>query len=236
LPTDSSSTTPTTPTTLLAVEVDDVAMIRVLGVNDRVLRSVEAECPGVVIVARGNTITGSVGVIMQWPEVSGLLDKLGVKMNEVKSGSLKAAPSMFQPVDEEARRVTQEMVSEGQQWFLDLVRTRRKLDPAGVPGLVSGRVYSGRLALKHKLVDEIGGEDTARKWLVEKRKVSADLKIVDWKPESPVKWPFPNAISAFFADVAARTIGRIGQTAAQDERFGRLGLDGFVSVWQPGKN
>lgn len=188
------------------------------------------------IVARGNTITGSVGVIMQWPEVSGLLDKLGVKMNEVKSGSLKAAPSMFQPVDEEARRVTQEMVSEGQQWFLDLVRTRRKLDPAGVPGLVSGRVYSGRLALKHKLVDEIGGEDTARKWLVEKRKVSADLKIVDWKPESPVKWPFPNAISAFFADVAARTIGRIGQTAAQDERFGRLGLDGFVSVWQPGKN
>src|SRR5262249_29488743 len=52
------------------------------------------------VVARGNTITGSVGVIFQWAEVSQLLDKLGVKMNEVKSGPLKANPSPFQPLDE----------------------------------------------------------------------------------------------------------------------------------------
>ena len=52
------------------------------------------------IVARGNTITGSVGVIFQWAEVSQLLDKLGVKMNEIKSGPLKANPSPFQPIDE----------------------------------------------------------------------------------------------------------------------------------------
>ena len=52
------------------------------------------------IVARGNTITGSVGVIFQWAEVSQLLDKLGVKMNEIKSGPLKANPSPFQPLDE----------------------------------------------------------------------------------------------------------------------------------------
>ena len=54
------------------------------------------------IVARGNTITGSVGVIMQWPEVSELLAKIGVKMNEIKSGPLKATPSPFQPLDEPA--------------------------------------------------------------------------------------------------------------------------------------
>jgi protease IV len=55
------------------------------------------------IVARGNSITGSVGVIFQWPEVSGLLDKVGVKMNEIKSGPLKAVPSMFEPVRLDAR-------------------------------------------------------------------------------------------------------------------------------------
>src|SRR6516165_9793066 len=57
------------------------------------------------IVARGNTITGSVGVIMQWPEVSGLLDKLGIKMNELKSGPLKANPSPFQPMDEAGKKL-----------------------------------------------------------------------------------------------------------------------------------
>jgi len=62
------------------------------------------------IVARGNSITGSIGVIMQWPELTGLLDKLGVKMHEIKSGKLKAAPSPFMPVDEEARKVAEDMV------------------------------------------------------------------------------------------------------------------------------
>ena len=52
------------------------------------------------IVARGNTITGSVGVIMQWAEVSSMMDKLGIEMNEVKSGNLKAVPSPFAKLDE----------------------------------------------------------------------------------------------------------------------------------------
>ena len=55
------------------------------------------------IFARGNTITGSVGVIFQWAEVSELMAKLGVKMNEIKSGPLKATPSPFQPLEEEGR-------------------------------------------------------------------------------------------------------------------------------------
>ncbi len=73
------------------------------------------------IVARGNTITGSVGVLAQWPEVSELLDKLGVKFNEVKSGELKAAPNPFEPATEGARRVMQEMIDDGFRWFISLV-------------------------------------------------------------------------------------------------------------------
>jgi len=191
------------------------------------------------IVARGNSITGSVGVIMQWPEVAELLAKVGVKMQEIKSGQLKATPSPFQRADDASLSVLREMIADGQQWFLGLVRDRRKLDPATIPGLVEGRVYSGRSALRHKLIDAIGGEQAAVKWLVETRKVDKGLKIVDWKPKTASEWPFAGALASFFADVAHRTFGQIGQkigaTVSQDNNIGNLGLDGLVSVWHPGK-
>ena len=57
------------------------------------------------IVARGNTITGSIGVIFSFPEISKLLDTLGIKMEEIKSGELKAEPSPYKPVSDRARQV-----------------------------------------------------------------------------------------------------------------------------------
>ena len=117
------------------------------------------------IVARGNTITGSIGVIVQWPEFVQLLDKVGVKMNEIKSGPLKASPSPFEPLNEGGRKVAEGMVNDGFKWFLSLVETRRGIKPEDVPGLKDGRIFSGREALDAKLVDEIGGEDQAVAWL-----------------------------------------------------------------------
>jgi protease-4 len=62
------------------------------------------------IFVYGNTITGSVGVIFQWAEVTDLLHTLGIKVEEVKSGPLKAVPSPFEPTDEQGRQLAQEMV------------------------------------------------------------------------------------------------------------------------------
>ncbi len=148
------------------------------------------------IVARGNTITGSVGVLAQWPEVSELLTKLGVKFNEVKSGELKAAPNPFEPATEGARKVMQETIDDGFRWFISLVEDRRGITASSVDGLISGRIYSGRQALDNKLVDEIGGEAEAVRWLEEKRGVTKDLKVVNWKPDAggqlgPCRAPFP---------------------------------------------
>lgn len=188
------------------------------------------------IVARGNTITGSVGVIMQWPEVSGLLNKIGIKMNEVKSGTLKASPSPFRPETPEARRVTEEMIAEGHRWFIGLVESRRKVKTSDIPGLVEGRVYLGRKALQFKLIDEIGGEEEAIKWMVSKRKVASGLKVVDWKVQQNLGWTATGAVSGFVADLFYRTVGKIGRAAGDHEQLGRLGLDGLVAVWHPGKN
>ena len=188
------------------------------------------------IVARGNSITGSVGVIMQWPEVSALLERLGVKMNEIKSGPLKASPSIFEPIDEGSRRVAEEMIADGHRWFLGLVAARRGINTADVAGLEQGRVFSGRDALQHKLVDEIGGEAEAVAWLEQKRNVPKGLKVVDWKPSRDLDWPlsgsFSQSLGTFIASLGREAIGVL----RTDPSLGAIGLDGLVSLWHPGKN
>lgn len=187
------------------------------------------------IVARGNSITGSIGVIMQWPEVTELLGKIGVRMNEIKSGPLKATPSPFQPLEEEARKVTEQMIAESQVWFLDLVRKRRGVNTAEIPGLEEGRVFSGREAVRFKLADQIGGEAEAVKWLEEERKVQKGLRIVDWRPRRDVGWPLGG-----LAEATSGTIASVAKDAARavlDETgLSAIRLDGLVSVWHPGKN
>ena len=187
------------------------------------------------IVARGNTITGSVGVIMQWPEVTELLAKLGVKMNEIKSGPLKASPSPFQPIDPASRKVTEEMIQDSHKWFLDLVRTRRGVSTAEIPGLEEGRVFSGREAVRYKLADRIGGEAEAVQWLEDERKVQKKLSIVDWRPSRPAEWPFSTFSEAVSGGVL-ETIRAATRTVLEETGLSTIRLDGLVSVWHPAKN
>jgi protease-4 len=187
------------------------------------------------IFARGNTITGSVGVIFQWAEVSELLGKLGVRMNEIKSGPLKANPSPFQPIDQAGRETTEKMVAESMQWFKGLVASRRKIDTASVPGLEQGRIYSGREALGYKLIDQIGGEAEVQKWLVDARGVPKGLRIVDWKPKREESW----GVLGMMGRAAASLLGIDPHTVEallDDPRLAALRLDGLMSVWQPTKS
>ncbi len=183
------------------------------------------------IIARGSSITGSVGVIIQWAEVTEMLNKLGIKMEEIRSGPLKAVPSPFRPLDEQGREVTKEMVTEAKTWFLDMVASRRSLDPQSVPGLADGRIYSGRQALKHKLIDQLGGEEEAVAWLEEKRQIPKDLKIIDWEVES-------SDSAGIFSKAARSILSWTGlPPAIHDAVLGpgnpleRVQLDGMVSVW-----
>jgi protease-4 len=189
------------------------------------------------IVARGNSITGSVGVLAQWPEVSEMLTKLGVKFNEVKSGDLKAAPNPFEPASEGARKVMQETIDDGFRWFLSLVETRRGIVAQKVDGLVQGRIYSGRQALANKLIDEIGGEAEAVRWLETKRNVTKDLKVVNWEPKTDNPWSAVTGGASRAAGTAlAYALGGLVNLVTLPANMGRLGLDGLVSVWQPAEN
>ena len=182
------------------------------------------------IFVYGNTITGSVGVIFQWADVSELMKTLGVKVEEVKSGPLKAVPNPFEPTDEKGRALAAEMVQEAKVWFVDLVGKRRNIEPAAVPGLTDGRVYSGRQALALKLVDEIGDERAAKRWLQKERDVTPGLSVVEWKPKSESGgiwgWLF-GSIASSFGIAADNFVSLFGQVSEG------LRLDGLVSLWHP---
>jgi protease-4 len=182
------------------------------------------------IFVYGNTITGSVGVIFQWADVTELMRTLGVKVEEIRSGPLKAVPNPFQPADEKARALAEEMVQESKVWFVDLVAKRRKIEPVSVPGLTDGRVYSGRQAVTLKLVDEIGDERNAKEWLQKERNVTPGLSIVEWKPKAEsvgiLSWLFGSAASLLGIS-AANFASLFGQVSEG------LRLDGLVSLWHP---
>ena len=132
------------------------------------------------LVARGNTITGSVGVIAQMPNAHQLLDRLGVSMLEVKSGPLKAQPSPFQPLEENVVDAKQAMVAESFDWFLNLVTERRSLSDSAVEQIIAGGVFTGRQAKELALIDGLGGEEEAVAWLESERDIASDRKVVDY--------------------------------------------------------
>jgi protease-4 len=185
------------------------------------------------IVARRSTLTGSIGVIFEYPEVSELMDKLGINLEEIKSAPLKAEPSPFHPASEEARQVMAGIVNDTYRWFVDLVAERRNLPPAEALRLSDGRIYTGQQALQAKLIDAIGGEETAVSWL-EERGVEADLPIREWTPVRDGGF-FPAASSAALARWLAQQLGiepavlpLLGLEQAVPDR---LKLDGLLSVW-----
>ncbi len=185
------------------------------------------------IFVYGNTITGSVGVIFQWANVTELLKTLGIEFQTVKSGPLKAVPNPFEPTDERAREVTKEMVDDAKTWFFGLVEDRREVSLDDIPGLTEGRIYSGRQAVDYKLADQIGDERAALGWLTKERGVSDRLRVIQWKPRPESDSVFGDLLGSAlsFLGVSGTTIGEL-----MGQATGTLKLDGLVSLWHPASN
>ena len=183
------------------------------------------------IVAYGNSLVGSIGVLFQFPNVSGLLDKIGVKVEEVKSSPLKAAPNGLEPTSDAARAALASLVSDSFDWFKQLVKTRRNMTDEELAAVADGRVFTGRQGLPLKLIDEIGTQETAVAWLESARSVSKGLPIRDYKPKPPggVFRLFSMASGAADALGWPET-GRVIAALTATVRDPRL--DGLLSVWQ----
>jgi protease-4 len=182
------------------------------------------------IVAGDTSITGSIGVIFQYPQVKTLLDKIGVSLEEIKSSPLKAEPSPFHNASEEAKSVMREMVMDSYDWFVTLVAERRKLSKAEALSVSDGRVFTGRMALKAKLVDTIGGMEEIRTFL-ETRKVGKDLPVVDWvAPKTGAPFLLGGMLRQMLQWSGLSWLDQSNSLGYLNDD--KLLLDGMVSVWQ----
>lgn len=182
------------------------------------------------IVARQTSIVGSIGVLIEYPDVTELMDRIGVKMEAVKSSPLKAEPSPFTPTSPEARQMLAAMIRDSYDWFVDLVAERRKLPREEAVKLSDGSIFTGRQALERKLVDQLGGKREAQAWL-ESQGVPGNLQIVEWKPKDSDREFF---LPRFAADWVASRLG-LPREGDLLRRLGaeRIFLDGLLSLWQP---
>lgn len=136
---------------------------------------------GDYIVSHNGTITGSIGVIFQSLEVTDLAKTLGITFENFKSGELKAAPNPTEKVTEAVRQAIMSNVYDTYEYFIELVSLRRNIPIEEVRKIADGRIYSGRQALKLKLVDAVGSEDEAIKWLQEVKKIDPTLEVKEFR-------------------------------------------------------
>ena len=188
-------------------------------------------CASDHIVARQSSIVGSIGVLVQIPNVKGLLDKIGVEVDTIKSAPLKAEPSPFNETTEAEREMMRAMILDSFDWFEGIVTERRPLSAEEVRALADGSVFTGRQALTRKLVDELGGPDKAKDWLTGKG-LDASLKVVEWKKRRD------GALGGLPLSVASLKAWFSGRDQAGERLLRRVVgdgvfLDGLLSLWQP---
>ena len=156
-----------------------VATMRTIAASAAYMTAIAADR----VFAREGTLTGSIGVIVETAEVTELAKKIGITPITVKSGELKASPTPFEPLTAKGQAMLQDVVQSFFDYFVNLVKERRKLTPDEVSQILSGRIYSGRQALGLHLIDAIGSEDDAIDWLEKERKLPAGLEVKEKKVE-----------------------------------------------------
>ena len=185
------------------------------------------------IVAQETSLVGSIGVLFQYPNVSDLLKTIGVKVEEVKSSPLKAAPNGFEPTSPEARAAIEALVKDSYAWFRGMVKDRRKMDDAMLDQVTDGRVFTGRQGVALKLVDQLGNEKTAVAWLEKEKGLKADTPVRDWQ----LKPRFSDLSMLHLATAVVLDAIGLGSVAQRFEgsvlAVERLNLDGLLALWHP---
>jgi protease-4 len=187
------------------------------------------------IVAQQTSLVGSIGVLFQFPNVTDLLKTIGVKVEEIKSTPLKAAPNGFEPTSPEARAALDAIVKDSYAWFRGVVQDRRHIEGEALDHVADGRVFTGRQAVDLKLIDEIGDEITAKSWLTREKNVSASLPVRDYRLRSRFgDLAFLHvAASSVLEAVGLGTLARRFDDWGAIQAVERLNLDGLLALWHP---
>jgi protease-4 len=182
------------------------------------------------IFADANSLVGSIGVLFEFPNVSKLLDTVGVKVETIKSSPLKASPNGFEPTTEAARAAIDSLVVDSYGWFKGLVKERRHMSDAELAVVSDGRVFTARQGLPLKLVDAFGGEREAIAWLESERGLAKNLPVRKWEKSGAV-----NNLGLF--SLAGQAAAALGYPGVADVVYriekveSATALDGLLAIW-----
>ena len=157
------------------------------------------------ILALPGSITGSIGVIMELPDVSQLMEKIGVRMQTIQSAEHKDVGSPFRPLGEGDRAILDSMVLDVYAQFVDEVALARELPREEVLRLADGRILSGRQAVRHRLIDRLGNREDALSTAGRMAGLGDTPKVVRVPEPRPTIWDvlFGRTAAAAFARLAA---------------------------------
>ncbi len=130
------------------------------------------------IIANSGTITGSIGVIMEYANLLEIAKKIGISPVVIKSGEFKDMGSPLRNLEEPEKKLFQELVDELHLQFVTDVANARKMEIQTIRSLADGRVYTGQKAVTLKLIDRIGNLDDAVRWAGELSGIDGELKPV----------------------------------------------------------
>ncbi len=168
--------------------------------------------------ASEGTLTGSIGVIVQTAEFTTLAEKIGITPITVKTGPYKDILSPYSKASPESLETIQKVVNDFYDVFVNLVAERRHLPREEVVKLADGRVFTGRMAVQNRLVDQVGGEDEAIAWMEREKQMLEGLEVRDIKIKKEEEGLLNRLADSVMQKILPNAAG---------------GLDGLVSIWHP---
>jgi len=147
-------------------------------------------CGAHKIVANPGTITGSIGVIIEFANVEELLGKIGLKSVVIKSGTYKDVLSPVRQMQDDERRLIQGVIDDIHGQFINAVAAGRELPRQQVAALADGRIFSGEQAQKLGLVDALGNLQDALKIAAELAGIAGKPEVVYPEKKRPSLWEF----------------------------------------------
>ncbi len=153
------------------------------------------------LFANPGTITGSIGVIMSFPNYQELMGKIGVRAEVVKSGRFKDIGSPTRTFLDADRELLQEMIDDVHLQFVEAISVEREMSLEVLEPLVDGRIFTGRQALKVGLIDELGTFNDAVAYAIKVAGIDADSDLVFPKPEKI------DLIDRYLQNAASRYLG-----------------------------
>jgi len=166
--------------------------------------------PASKIVANPGTLTGSIGVIMEIPNIEGLMNKVGVKTEVIKSGRHKDIASMFRGIGKEERVILQGVLDDVHEQFIKSVAEGRKMVLEDVRKIADGRIFTGKQALAIGLVDELGNLEDAVKAAAKLAGIKGEPEVVSKKEKISflelLRGKFPKELSDFFPAVKIKYV------------------------------